>query len=177
MLSTTSATTALSATENRRYWRNCRSDSRGRPSSAPTGDTVFFPAGRYLVSSGLTVPPALTLQGTGWNTPGSQVNTFAGSWIFVEAGAGFSPVTIAGSGGAVRDLAFNVPDQSTNGAPASAQPMLRITANNALVEDVCLYNPYGGVYIDWGANGHPSCLWPAGRVRDRDRPFAGHQLC
>ena len=33
----------------------------------------------------------------------------------------------------------------------SAQPMLRITANNALVEDVCLYNPYGGVYIDGGA--------------------------
>jgi hypothetical protein len=121
------------------------------PSSAPTGDTVFFPAGKYLVSSSLVVPPALTLLGTGWNTPGSQVNTFAGSWIFVEAGAGFSPVTISGSGGAVRNLAFNVPDQPTTGPPTSAQPMVLVTANNALVEDVCLYNPYGGIYIDGGA--------------------------
>jgi hypothetical protein len=121
------------------------------PSSAPTGNTVFFPAGKYLVSSSLAVPPALTLQGTGWNTPGSQVNTFAGSWIFVEAGAGFSPVTMSGSGGAVRALAFNVPDQSTTGAPASAQPMILIGANNALIEDVCLYNPYGGIYINGGA--------------------------
>lgn len=121
------------------------------PAAAPTGNTVYFPAGKYLVSSTLTVPPALTLQGTGWNTPGSQVNTFAGSWIFVEAGAGFSPVTVSGSGGAVRALAFNVPDQSTAGAPAPAQPMILIRANNALIEDVCLYNPYGGIYINGGA--------------------------
>jgi hypothetical protein len=121
------------------------------PSSAPTGNTVFFPAGRYVVRSGLAVPPGVTLQGTGWNTPGAQVNTFAGSWIFVAAGATFSPVTIAGSGGSVRNLAFNVPDQNTAGAPAPAQPMLHIVANNALVEDVLLYNPYVGIYLDGAA--------------------------
>jgi len=121
------------------------------PGSAPTGNTVWFPAGRYLVGSGLVVPPAVTLQGAGWNTPGSQANTFAGSWIFVPAGAPFSPVTIAGSGGAVRNLAFNVPDQSTAGAPAPAQPMVHITANNALVEDMFLYNPYVGIYLDGAA--------------------------
>jgi hypothetical protein len=121
------------------------------PAQAPTGNTVFFPAGKYLVSSGLTVPPAVTLLGTGWNTPGSQVNTFAGSWIFVGAGAGFSPVTVSGSGGAVRALAFNVPDQSTAGAPASAQPMILVGANNALIEDIFLYNPYGGIYINGAA--------------------------
>jgi len=121
------------------------------PSSAPTGNTVFFPAGRYLVRSGLAVPPGVALQGAGWNTPGAQVNTFAGSWIFVEAGATFSPVTISGSGGAVRNLAFNVPDQSTAGAPAPAQPMVHIVANNAVVEDVCVYNPYVGIYLDGAA--------------------------
>jgi hypothetical protein len=121
------------------------------PASAPTGNTVFFPAGRYLVKSGLSVPPGVVLQGTGWNTPGAQVNTFAGSWIFVEAGAGFSPVTVAGSGGSVRDIAFNVPDQSTSGAPAPAQPMVHITANNALIENIFLYNPYGGIFLDGGA--------------------------
>ena len=69
----------------------------------------------------------------------------------VEAGAPFSPVTISGSGGAVRKLAFNVPDQSTTGPPASAQPMVLVTGNNGLVEDVFLYNPYGGIYIRGGA--------------------------
>jgi hypothetical protein len=121
------------------------------PSSAPTGNTVYLPAGKYRVSSSLVVPPALTLMGAGWNTPGAQVNTFAGSWIFVEAGAGFSPVTVSGSGGAVRALGFNVPDQSTAGPPASAQPMVLVSANNALIEDICLYNPYGGIFINGGA--------------------------
>ena len=122
--------------------------SAAGPASAPTGNTVYFPAGKYLVTSSLAVPPALTLQGAGWNTPGAQVNTFAGSWIFVEAGAGFSPVTVSGSGGAVKSLGFNVPNQSTAGPPASAQPMILVGANNALIEDICLYNPYGGIYIN-----------------------------
>lgn len=121
------------------------------PSSQPTGNTVFFPAGTYLVSSALTVPAGVILEGTGWNTPGSEANTFAGSWIFVDAGASFSPVTISGSGGSVRKLGFNVPNQSTSGGPASAGAMVLITANNALIEDVCLYNPYGGIYLNGGA--------------------------
>ena len=121
------------------------------PSAASTGNTVFFPAGRYLVSSALGVPPGVTLQGVGWNTPGEETDTFAGSWIFVDAGASFSPVTLSSSGGAVRDLGFNVHNQSTTGAPASAEPMILITHDNCLVADVCLYNPYGGIYIDGGA--------------------------
>jgi len=121
------------------------------PSSSPTGNTVLFPAGKYLVSSTLTVPPGTTLQGAGWNTPGSQANVFAGTWLYVEEGADFSPVTIAGSGGAARNLGFNVFNPNNNGSPASAQPMIHITGNNALVEDVCLYNPYAGVYLDGAA--------------------------
>jgi hypothetical protein len=121
------------------------------PSSSPTGNTVFFPAGTYLVKSALAVPAGLALVGAGWNTPGSEAKRFAGSWVFVEAGADFSPVTMSGSGGAVRNIGFNVVDQSTDGAPARAKPMVLIEANNTLVEDVCLYNPYGGISIDGGA--------------------------
>jgi hypothetical protein len=29
--------------------------------------------------------------------------------------------------------------------------MILVGANNALIEDVCLYNPYGGIYINGGA--------------------------
>jgi len=128
-------------------------------SSSPTGNTVYLPAGTYRVTSELTIPPGLTLQGCGWNTPGSQANTFAGSWLYVPAGAGFSPIRIAGSGGAVRNLAFNVPDQATTSPPASAEPMVLITANNALVEDICLYNPYGGIYVNGGAQAVIRRIW------------------
>ncbi len=121
------------------------------PSSPRTGNTVYFPAGTYLVSSTLAVPSGLVLQGAGWDTPGAQNQIFAGSWIFVEAGANFSPVTLSSNGASVRDLAFNVPNQSTTTGPASAEPMIMITSNNALVENVCLYNPYGGIFINGGA--------------------------
>jgi hypothetical protein len=118
--------------------------------SSPSGNTVFLPAGNYLVRSGLTVPAAVTLQGCGWNTPGAG-HPFLGSWIFVEAGASFSPVAIAGNGGAVRNLGFNVYNQSATQEPPSAGAMITISgrgANNALVEDICLYNPYAGIYIN-----------------------------
>ncbi len=118
--------------------------------SNPSGNTVFLPAGNYLVGSTLTVPAAVTVQGCGWNTPGAG-HPFLGSWIFVEAGASFSPVAIAGNGGAVRNLGFNVYNQSPTEQPASAEPMILISgrgANNALIEDVCLYNPYAGIYIN-----------------------------
>ncbi|MGH9106925.1 MAG: glycosyl hydrolase family 28-related protein [Acidimicrobiales bacterium] len=121
------------------------------PASSATGNTVFFPAGRYLVTSGVEVPAGLALEGTGWNTPGSQVNPFAGTWILVGAGSGFSPVNLSGGGSAVRRIAFNVPDQPKAGAPPEAGAMVHVTANNTLVEDVFVYNPYGGVHIDGGA--------------------------
>jgi hypothetical protein len=120
------------------------------PSQAPTGNTVYLPAGRYRLSSGLVVPPAVALVGAGWNTPGSQANVFAGSWLLAPAGAGWSPVTVAGSGGSVRNLALNVPDQDA-AQPAAAEPMIRVAANNALVENVLLYNPHTGILVDGAA--------------------------
>jgi hypothetical protein len=124
-----------------------------------TGNTVVLPAGKYVVSASLNLPPAVALEGMGWNTPGSQANVFAGSWLVVGAGASFSPVTIAGSGGSVRRLGFNVADQPKSGPPPIAAPMVHVTAHNALIEDVLLYNPYGGVYLDGAAQAVIRRLW------------------
>jgi Pectate lyase superfamily protein len=121
------------------------------PQAAPTGDTVYLPAGRYRVTSAVTLPAATTLAGAGWNTPGSQANTFAGSWLQVDAGAPFSPVVLSGGGSALRNVAFNVPDQPTDRPAPAAGPMVHVTGNNALVEDVLVYNPYAGVFIDGAA--------------------------
>ena len=100
--------------------------------SNPSGNTVFLPAGNYLVGSTLTLPAAVTIQGCGWNTPGAG-HPFLGSWIFVEAGASFSPVAIAGNGGAVRNLGFNVYNQSSTEQPASAEPMILISGRGARI--------------------------------------------
>jgi len=132
--------------------------SPGGPRQA-TGGTVYLPAGRYRVTSALVLPPAVSLEGTGWNTPGSQANVFAGTWVEVAAGSAFSPVTIAGSGAGLRRVAFNVPDQPPSGPPPSAEPMVHVTANNAVVEDVLLYNPYCGIYLDGAAQAYIRRLW------------------
>jgi hypothetical protein len=129
------------------------------PSSSPTGGTVALPPGRYRLSASLVLPPAVSLVGAGWNTPGSQVNTFAGSWLFVPAGADWSPVVARGSGSGVRALAFNVPDQPSSANPPEAKPMVLVTGNNVLVEDVCLYNPFAGVFLDGGAQASLRRIW------------------
>lgn len=127
--------------------------------SAPTGNVVYLPAGAYKLSASLEVPPGVCLQGSGWNTPGAQANTFAGSWLFAPAGANFSPVVLSGSGSAVRNLAFNVRDQPLSVPVPPAEPMIRVTANNVLIEDVCLYNPFAGVLIAGGAQAALRRIW------------------
>ncbi|HUB72161.1 MAG TPA: glycosyl hydrolase family 28-related protein, partial [Acidimicrobiales bacterium] len=112
----------------------------------PSGSTVYFPAGNYLVKSSLTVPDGVILQGVGWNTPGYN-DPCLGSWIFVASDADFSPVAISGSSGSVRDLAFNVVDQVVMGPPANCKPMIYVTGANALIENVFLYNPYFGISV------------------------------
>lgn len=118
--------------------------------TSPTGNTVYLPAGNYRLTGPLTVPAGLALEGAGWNTPGAEVNPFTGSWLFVAAGAQFSPVNITGGGGCVRRLGFNVTGQSTDAPPAPAAPMVHAhgQGNNAVIEDVCLYNPFAGIYVD-----------------------------
>lgn len=118
-----------------------------------SGNTVFLPAGAYCISSpGLTLQSGVTLAGTGWNRPGSmsKSNFLDGSWIITPANATFSPVTIAGDGAAVRNVAFAVQGQgATSGPPPADNPTILVNrANCPLIEDIMLYNPYGGIYLN-----------------------------
>lgn len=117
-------------------------------STGVTGSIVYFPAGTYALDDGLTVPEGVTLLGAGWNRPATLKATQLGTWIQVKAGASFSPLTIKEPGAAIRNMAFVVVDQLSDAAPASAAPMISITADQALVEDVFLYNPYSGISIN-----------------------------
>lgn len=112
----------------------------------PSGNTVYLPAGNYLVKSSLTVPDGVVLQGVGWNTPGYN-DSCVGTWIFVDSNADFSPVILSGSSGSVRDIAFNVVNQVATGPPANCKAMIYVTGANALIENVFLYNPYFGVVV------------------------------
>jgi len=118
---------------------------------AAHGGVVLLPAGQYYLKNlkegeRLAVPAGVTLKGVGWNTIGSYSDPSFGSWICVDAGAQFSPVTITGAGGAVRDLAFKVSGQDPT--PQVASPMIHVQADDAFIENVFLLNPYGGVFID-----------------------------
>jgi hypothetical protein len=118
---------------------------------AAHGGVVLVPAGQYYLKNlkdgeGLVVKDGVTLKGVGWNTIGSYSDPSYGSWICVDAGAQFSPVTITGPGGAVCDLAFKVKDQDAT--PQIASPMVHIQANDTVVENVFMLNPYCGVFIE-----------------------------
>ena len=112
-----------------------------------TGSVVYFPAGVYALDGGLTVPEGITLLGAGWNEPADLKANCVGTWIQAKAGAPTSPITITGKAAAVRNIAFQVPDQPGDEPPGPAAPMISVTADQALVEDVFLYNPYCGISI------------------------------
>jgi hypothetical protein len=127
------------------------------PATGTLGGSVVLPAGKYRVTSTISVPLGVTIQGVGWNGPGSLGGTLvSGSWIMVDAGNTFSPIHFAstpgartdGNGAAIRNVAFGVPNQSTTGAPAVGEPMILIESDNGLVEDVLLFNPYAGVFVN-----------------------------
>ncbi len=109
------------------------------------GGIVFLPAGRYRLTSGVTIPEGVTLEGTGWNrNPGNPV----GSWLHVVA-TNFVPVTMTGDGPGLRSLAF-LHDQPAPGpgwAPLPYQYAIEIVGNSteAHVRDVLLLNPTNGL--------------------------------
>ena len=49
------------------------------------------------------------------------------------------------------NLGFNVSDEDIDQAPGAAQPIILVSAENALIENICLYNPYGGIYLNGSA--------------------------
>jgi hypothetical protein len=123
-------------------------------SGSNIGSVVFLPAGRYLLGSpGLQLPDGITLQGVGWNMPSNESAPRLGTWLIVEQGESFSPVNVTGSGAAVRNIAFMVQNQPGNADPPPADPMISVEgqANQVLLEDLFLYNPYCGVNVSGAA--------------------------
>ncbi len=114
---------------------------------------VFLPAGTYLVSDSLDIPPGVTLLGAGWSWPGAvqPLPRLRGTWVIAQVNARFSPIVVR-DGGGVRNLAFAVDGQHTPTAQPNSFPDLNaaihVLGSDALVEDVFLANPYVGVYID-----------------------------
>jgi Pectate lyase superfamily protein len=114
---------------------------------------VFLPAGTYLVSDSLDIPPGVTLLGAGWSWPGAvqPLPPLRGTWVIAQVNARFSPIVVR-DGGGVRNLAFAVDGQHTPTAQPNSFPDLNaaihVLGSDALVEDVFLANPYVGVYID-----------------------------
>lgn len=71
--------------------------------AAPGGGIVFFPSGTYRMTSGVTVPGGVTLEGVGWNA--NRIPSDRGSWIHITAPM-FVPVTLQGDGSGARLLRF-----------------------------------------------------------------------
>ena len=116
--------------------------------AAPTGGIVYLPPGTYRFQSGVTVPGGVTLEGAGWNrTPTDR----RGSWIHVAgASTTFTPVTVAGNGAGIVNLAF-LHDQPAPGpgwAPASHPFAIVINPSAEVrIRDVLLLNPTYGISV------------------------------
>ena len=127
------------------------------PLAGLTGNTLLLPAGAYRISETLKIPAGLTLAGVGWNRPGSvrPFSGLAGSWIITDAETQQNPVAIEGDGAGVRNLAFAVDGQESVPVPGSypsgpetvLPATVEVTGNSALVEDIFMLNPYGGIRI------------------------------
>jgi len=119
--------------------------------SAAGGGIVSIPAGTYLISSALSLPDGVSLEGVGWHSPrAADSQDFNGSWIFVTQ-TGFSPLTLSsamsGRGAAVRCLGFYYPSESPT-SPIAYGPTISLTnVDDVTLEDLHFYNSYDAVIV------------------------------
>jgi hypothetical protein len=115
------------------------------------GGTVFFPPGHYRVTGTLTVNSGIRLEGVGWEVNGTTIGT--GSFIYCE-NTGFDILHINGNapGTVVRDLAFRhkqpAPVASGSWTPTMYGWCILIEAVDTYVENVLVYNPSHGIYVN-----------------------------
>lgn len=141
------------------------------------GGIVFFPAGTYLVNSGVTITKAVVLQGIGWSeqaSGGSIIKSTNGAIGVKQSAAGMScpnlppsPITISytANHANIRDLKF-IQDQPPDGpeaetwTPRCYPPSIDIPGEPnqgggaAILEDLMFRGVYEGVSIgDRGTEG------------------------
>jgi hypothetical protein len=96
--------------------------------TVPTGASVFFPAGKYLVSAPILIPVGVDTHGAGSNATIILVDT-----SFSKVGYGvLTPAT--GQGGVISDLAiqFPRPEKTITAATNAAATELTVTAHGLL---------------------------------------------
>ena len=124
-----------------------------------TGAIVKVPAGQYLFSGSLTVPPQVVLKGvnatertySGYSsgTSGGEVTASAGTVFLVTGGAGSAtgtPFLTLKLNSALRDVTIFYPNQprSTSSAytPTPYPTTISMVGTNSSVDTVCGINPY-----------------------------------
>jgi len=115
--------------------------------SEVTGGIVWFPPGKYHLTTGLTVHKQVMMQGVGWsNIPGN------GSWLYIDA-ENFIPITVepGGAGTTIRDLAIEHkqpdPSGSMSWQPFNYPYAFEIHATDCLLHNIQLFNPTRGISI------------------------------
>ena len=123
---------------------------------AAGGGVVEVPAGRHRISTGLSVPANVTLQGTYRVPPTPQRRKregLSGSVLLAYAGRGStnSPpfIRLAGNNAALAGLVITYPEWKQTDVPPVPYPpcILAEGAENVGVSDCLLLNPYEGIKL------------------------------
>lgn len=107
---------------------------------AAGGGIVFLPPGNYRVHGTLNIPGAVWLQGVGFVANENAVPL--GSVLYGTNPAA-SMVRMNGRGAHISDIAFHQPQNPA--APTVYQPAIAISASDATMERLFLYNVYDGI--------------------------------
>ena len=119
------------------------------------GGVVFAPAGRYAIKGHLSVPPAVTLQGT-WQAPPSHtgirdpggLKPEYGTVLLACEGAGKEdgpPFIALTNNSTLRGVVIYYPEQDPSGPPRPYPWTIQMRGNNPTVENVELLNPYQAI--------------------------------
>jgi hypothetical protein len=118
------------------------------------GGVVEVPAGQYRISTGLSIPANVTLQGIYRVPPTSgprPVAKLTGSVLFAYAGRGSTNgepfVRLAGDNAAITGVIIAYPEWSQTNVPPVPYPpcILSRDTDNVSVQECCLLNPYEGI--------------------------------
>jgi hypothetical protein len=135
------------------------------------GGVVEVPVGRYRISTGLSIPANVTLQGTYRVPPTLQrgaAGDLSGSVLLAYAGRGAANgppfIRLAGNNAAIAGLVITYPEWKQADVPPVPYPpcVLAEHAENVAVSDCLLLNPYEGIKLvgaarHWirGVTGYP----------------------
>jgi len=137
-------------TDDTRAFQNAL-DAAGEPS----GGTVSVPPGQYMIAGHLSIPMAVTLEGT-WQAPPSHSGLRDGGAPKPEYGSVLLAVEGRGSEAAepfisladnstLKGVVVFYPEQDRTKAPTPYPWTIRIRGTNAAVLDVELLNPYKAI--------------------------------